>query len=188
MRFPRAIVEGLLILRYPSERPYPRGELRGLLMRTMRSLLIASMLGLTLLLAPVVLADRGEDGRAKADTARAGHADGEPVQGDARGLNATERSAARENASADRAAAWSEFQANSSSLRASWKTSAVTARDACHAAAVSENATSEEREASAHCIRDAYRVWRVEHRVELRELHQALHQLFASWGKRLHHG
>lgn len=61
------------------------------------------------------------------------------------------------------------FLARLKALRVSWLENASAVREACHAAEKGENVSKEERLSWAHCIRDAFSLWRAEHRVERRE-------------------
>lgn len=158
----------------------------------MRNILIALMLALTLLAAPVALASRGEDRHEKREAAQAEHDDGpredddNETHGEARHKNATARQEWRENFTARRTAAWDAFHAKVTLMRASWIENATRIREACHVETPTQNATEEDRKADAHCVRDGYREWRADNRADMRILHKELNELFGGWGKRHH--
>lgn len=141
----------------------------------MRTILILCLVSLTLLTAPVVLADRGDD----ADTTD-----------DERRASATARHEAkiawRENLTANRTAAWESFATSVATLRGSWHENTTATASACHSVTLDkENATKEERVAQAHCVRDGHRAWRILHSDEIRALHTQLTTLLNGWHK--HH-
>lgn len=158
----------------------------------MRPTPLASLIAILMLLAaPLALAgggDHGDDaserGRAEATAHKAARANHTDDDNDTREHNATreQRRAERENVTANRTAAMERFLTQLHALRESWLENATKVRETCQNATFDRaNATKEQREDNAHCIRDGYADWRETYRAELRELRAQLKELL-SWG------
>lgn len=96
-----------------------------------------------LLLVPTALADSG--GHAKARSARA-------AEDDHGHHNEDEKKELRHNETR-----WDAWHARVKALFASWHENASAIRERCHAVEKPDNATREQRQAWAHCVRDGYK-------------------------------
>lgn len=135
----------------------------------MRRTLIVCLLTLGLLATPLALAD-GESasakGKERAAAAKAAR--------DNRTHNGTGNHTA-DNATDGGKPSWvSSFQAALKAIRESWHENATEIRETCHAAAKPANNSSKDARLSwAHCVRDGYKAWFDQMRVERKEARMA---------------
>lgn len=149
----------------------------------MRAILLTALFAV-MLLAPVALAGPGEDGRARGEAARAEHeGQSEDHGNETAAANNAERTAWRENATANRTAALAALRENMTSLREAWKENATKIRETCHNATIDrENATQEQRTEFAQCIRTGYAEWRDAQAAKIEDLREAFRALLRGWG------
>jgi len=152
----------------------------------MRAVILPLLLAFTLAVAPAVMAAGGEEGKAKAQAAKAAGAErreNATAHEDAdKSAERANRTAARESFAENRSALLETFLAGLHAKRASWHENATRVREACHNATFdAPNATKEQREERAHCIRDGYSAWRAEHHADMKELREQMRALLAAF-------